>query len=88
MERVVLAKVCRRFEQTACIDALIDTIPRILKKGENASLLYFGTFEVRKRAARTSRSQVAGVELMTKISKQSAFNAGATLKDTVNDAKK
>lgn len=37
------------------IGALIDIITSILKKGDSVALVGFGTFEVRKRAARTSK---------------------------------
>ena len=48
----------------------------------------FGTFEVRKRAARTGRNTKTGEELKIKASKAPAFKAGATLKATVNGSKK
>jgi nucleoid DNA-binding protein len=40
-------------EAARVIDAVIDTITKALKKGETVSLVGFGTFDVRKRAART-----------------------------------
>ena len=39
------------------IAALIDIITTTLKKGDNIALVGFGTFEVRKRAARNGRTQ-------------------------------
>jgi len=38
------------------VAALIDIISTTLKKGDSLSLVGFGTFEVRKRAARTGRN--------------------------------
>lgn len=70
------------------IAALIEIISATLKKGDNVALVGFGTFEVRKRAARTGRNPKTGAELKIKASKQPAFKAGATLKATVNGAKK
>ena len=70
------------------IGALIEIISATLKKGESVSLVGFGTFEVRARAARTGRNPATGAELKIKASKQPAFKAGATLKAVVNGAKK
>ncbi len=70
------------------IAVLIDIITATLKKGDNVALVGFGTFEVRKRAARVGRNPKTGAELKIKASKQPAFKAGATLKAAVNGAKK
>ena len=70
------------------IAALLEIISATLKKGDNVALVGFGTFEVRKRAARMGRNPKTGAELKIKASKQPAFKAGATLKATVNGIKK
>ena len=70
------------------IAALLEIISATLKKGDNVALIGFGTFEVRKRAARMGRNPKTGAELKIKASKQPAFKAGATLKATVNGVKK
>lgn len=70
------------------IAAIIEVITDTLKKGDSISLVGFGTFEVRKRAARTGRNPATGAELKIKASKQPAFKAGATLKAAVNGVKK
>lgn len=76
----------------ACADrtlaALIEVITATLKKGDNVALVGFGTFEVRKRAARNGRNPATGAALKIKASKAPAFKAGATLKAAVNGAKK
>lgn len=69
------------------VAGLIDIISGTLKKGDSIALVGFGTFEVRKRAARTGRNPKTGEELKIKASKVPAFKAGATLKATVNGAK-
>ena len=69
------------------IAALIDIITSTLKKGDNVALVGFGTFEVRKRAARIGRNPATGAELKIKASKVPAFKAGATLKAAVNGKK-
>jgi DNA-binding protein HU-beta len=70
------------------IAALIEIITATLKKGDSISLVGFGSFEVRKRAARTGRNPKTGAELKIKASKVPAFKAGATLKAAVNGGKK
>ncbi len=75
-------------EADRTIGALIDIISGALKKGDNVALVGFGTFEVRKRAARTGRNPATGETLKIKASKVPAFKAGASLKALVNGAKK
>ena len=70
------------------IAALIDIITTTLKKGDNIALVGFGTFEVRKRAARNGRNPATGAALKIKASKAPAFKAGVTLKAAVNGGKK
>ena len=55
-----------------------------MKKGDKVSLVGFGTFEVRVRAARTGRNPKTGATLKIKASKTPAFKAGKALKDAVN----
>lgn len=70
------------------IGAIIDIISNTLKKGDSVALVGFGTFEVRKRAARTGRNPATGAELKIKASKVPAFKAGATLKAAVDGGNK
>ncbi len=51
------------------IAALIDIITANLKKGDNVALVGFGTFEVRKRAARNGRNPATGEAIKIKASK-------------------
>jgi len=66
------------------VDAVIAVIKKSLKKGDAVTLVGFGTFEVRKRAARTGRNPRTGDTLKIKASKVPAFKAGKALKDAVN----
>jgi len=70
------------------ISALLEIVTATLKKGDSLALVGFGSFEVRKRAARVGRNPKTGAELKIKASKVPAFKAGATLKAAVNGAKK
>lgn len=69
------------------VAGLIDIISGTLKKGDSITLVGFGTFEVRKRAARTGRNPKTGEEIKIKASKAPAFKPGATLKAAVNGTK-
>ena len=66
------------------IGALIEIITNALKKGDNVALVGFGTFEVRKRAARTGRNPQTGKEIKIAARKAPGFTAGKALKDAVN----
>src|SRR5674476_1117463 len=69
------------------ISALIEIVTSTLKKGDNVALVGFGTFEVRKRAARAGRNPSTGEAIKIKAAKVPAFKAGATLKAAVNGVK-
>jgi DNA-binding protein HU-beta len=75
-------------EADRAIGAVIEIVSGALKKGDSVSLVGFGSFVVRKRAARTGRNPKTGAELKIKASKVPAFKAGATLKAVVNGTKK
>ena len=61
------------------LDAATEVIKKALKKGDDVSLVGFGTFVVRKRSARTGRNPRTGEN--TKVP---AFKAGKALKDALN----
>lgn len=69
---------------TRAVDAMLDTVTDTLKKGEQVTLVGFGTFEVRARAARTGRNPQTGETINIKASNSPAFKAGKALKDAVN----
>jgi DNA-binding protein HU-beta len=66
------------------VDAVIDVIKAALKSGETITLVGFGTFSVRTRAARQGRNPQTGDTIKIKASKNPAFKAGKALKDAVN----
>ena len=69
---------------TQAVDAVVDTITESLRNGDSVTLVGFGTFEVRARAARTGRNPQTGEEIQIKASRAPAFKAGKALKDAVN----
>ena len=66
------------------VNALVDVITAALKKGEKVQLVGFGSFEVRKRAARKGRNPQTKEEIKIPASKAPVFKAGKALKDLVN----
>ena len=66
------------------LDATTDTIADALKSGDQVSLVGFGTFQVKDRAARTGRNPQTGETIQIKASKVPGFKAGKALKDAVN----
>jgi len=66
------------------LDAMISAITDSLKNGEPVTLIGFGTFEVRDRAARSGRNPRTGETIQISASKNPAFKAGKALKEAVN----
>jgi DNA-binding protein HU-beta len=68
----------------AALNAFISSVEEALKGGDKVVLVGFGTFEVRKRAARKGRNPQTKKEITIPASKAPVFKAGKVLKDTVN----
>ena len=64
------------------LKAFIETVEGALKKGDKVQLVGFGTFEVKKQAARTGHNPRTGEKI--KASKAPKFKAGKAFKDAVN----
>jgi len=65
------------------INSLIDGIKKSLKKGQDVTLVGFGTFTVAKRKARKGRNPQTGAEIKIAGRKVPKFRAGKGLKDAV-----
>jgi DNA-binding protein HU-beta len=65
------------------LDALTDSIAVTLKQGDTVSIIGFGTFSVKERAARTGRNPQTGATIEIGASKTPAFKAGKALKDAI-----
>jgi DNA-binding protein HU-beta len=68
----------------AALNATLATIEDTLKSDEKVVLVGFGTFEVRKRAARKGRNPQTSQEIQIPASKAPVFKAGKSLKDMIN----
>ncbi len=65
------------------LDATIEAISKALKKGDSVSLIGFGTFSVKERAARSGRNPATGETIKIKASKTPSFKAGKGFKDAI-----
>ena len=65
------------------LDATIASVTEALRSGDTVTLVGFGTFGVKERAARTGRNPQTGATLEIKASKVPSFKAGKGLKDAV-----
>jgi DNA-binding protein HU-beta len=68
----------------ATLDAFTESVTKSLKAGEKVTLVGFGTFDAKERAARVGRNPKTGVEIQIAASIVSSFKAGKALKDAVN----
>ena len=68
----------------ASVNAFVETVTNALKEGDKVQLVGFGSFEVRKRAARKGRNPQTKEEIKIPASKAPVFKAGKALKDLVN----
>ena len=67
------------------LNAFVDVVTEALVKGDKVQLVGFGSFEVRKRAARKGRNPQTKEEIKIPASKAPVFKAGKALKDLVNN---
>lgn len=71
-------------EAEASLNAFVEAVEETLVKGGKVQLVGFGSFEVRKRAARKGRNPQTKEEIKIPASKAPVFKAGKALKDRVN----
>ncbi len=65
------------------LSATIETIQKTVAKGKKVTLVGFGTFEARKRAARVGRNPQTGKEIKIAAKTVPAFSAGKKFKELV-----
>jgi len=71
-------------DASRAVDAVFDAITDALKRNDKVSLVGFGVFSVRKRAARQGRNPKTGESIRIPAGKTPGFKAGKALKDAVN----
>jgi DNA-binding protein HU-beta len=84
IEAVAAAADLTKADAGKAVEAFIDTVSRALRKGEQVSIVGFGSFQVKSRAARDGRNPKTGATIHIPASRVPGFKAGKALKDAVN----
>ena len=66
------------------VEAVVAGVTKGLKKEGKVTLVGFGTFTAKKRAARTGRNPQTGAEVKIAARVVPGFRAGSKLKDALN----
>jgi DNA-binding protein HU-beta len=65
------------------LNGIIESIHNSLKNGEEVSIANFGSFKVKKRAARKGRNPQTGAEILIPERNVISFSAGKNLRESV-----
>ncbi len=84
IEAVAASAGLSRADATKAVDGTLDAIQGTLAQGGSVSLVGFGTFSVKARAARMGRNPRTGEAIHIAASNVPGFKAGKGLKDAVN----
>ncbi len=84
IEAIADAADLTKAEAGRALDGLVDAITAALKHGDSVSLVGFGSFQVKERAARQGRNPQTGATIDIAAAKIPSFKAGKALKDAVN----
>lgn len=71
----------KKTEAEKALKAFVESVEEALKKDDKVQLVGFGTFSVKKRAARTGINPQTKKKIKIKASKSPAFSAGKAFKD-------
>ena len=72
-------------EAKAALNALIKGVTESLARGDNVTLVSFGTFQIKNRSAKEGRNPKTGEAIQIKGCKIPSFKASKNLKDSVNN---
>ena len=84
VEAVAAAANLSKADAGRAVDAVVSGIASSLQGGEQVSIVGFGTFSVKRRAARSGRNPRTGETIEIQASNVPAFKAGKALRDAVN----
>jgi DNA-binding protein HU-beta len=74
----------KKVDAEKALNAFVDAVTEALTKGDKISLVGFGSFETKKRAARQGKNPQTGAVINIAASTVPTFKAGRGLKDAVN----
>ena len=84
IDAIAAASDISKADAGRALDATLDAVTGALKKGDSVSLVGFGTFSVKQRAAREGRNPQTGETIKIAAANVPGFKAGKALKDAVN----
>jgi DNA-binding protein HU-beta len=71
-------------DSEAAVNGMMELMTKALKKGEDVTLIGFGSFKKVQTKARMGRNPQTGKEIKIKASNRIKFSVGKALKDAVN----
>ncbi len=80
INEVAAAGGLKKKDATAAVDATINAIVKAIKDGDRVQISGFGTFETKKRGARTGRNPKTGEPVLIPESRYPVFTASKALK--------
>lgn len=83
VEKIAATIGCTKADAERAIEAVIDEITVLLKRGEEISIAGLGIFEAKTRAGRTGRNPRTGATIQIKSMRVPKFRASKTLKDAL-----
>lgn len=83
VERVAGKTGLTKKDALEAVNTTLNTITGALRKGDKVTLVGFGTFLVRRRAAREGRNPQTGAKIKIPARKVPAFSAGKDLKSAI-----
>lgn len=84
VEHIALNADLSKAAATRALNSFLDGLTLTLRSGNSVSLLGFGTFSVKARAARAGRNPKTGEPIQIEATIIPSFKAGKSLKDAVN----
>jgi DNA-binding protein HU-beta len=84
IDAVAASAELSKADATRAVEAVLENVTRSLRRGDQVSLVGFGTFSVKRREARTGRNPQTGAAIHIPASNVPGFKAGKGLKDAVN----
>ena len=84
MKKSELVAIISKKDAEKALNAFVDAVTDALAKGDKISLVGFGSFETKKRAARQGKNPQTGAVINIAASTVPTFKAGRGLKDAVN----
>lgn len=78
-----LGEECSRAHAERCVNAIVQSISKGLKKDRSVQIVGFGTFMVKNRKPRVGRNPQTGQEIQIPASKTVGFKPGSQLKASI-----